>query len=137
MKNYGIFTSLALSIFFLSGCFPQGMTPVEFIDSSNEVALTINGMQVMTYKEGTHQIGYNDEEVQFRVSDDRFSNFFVVKCVDVPKEQGQTIEALLTYTTDNDILEKLCNFTVSKIDGDMIWLWDGKKKIGAVARLLR
>lgn len=137
MKNYGIFTSLALSIFFLSGCFPQGMTPEEFINSSDGVSLTINGQQVMTYKEGTHQIGYNDEEVQFRVSDDRFSNFFAVKCVDVPKEQGQTIEALLTYTTDNDILEKLCNFTVSKIDGDMVWLWDGKKKIGAVVRLLR
>ena len=137
MKNYGIFTSLALSIFFLSGCFPQGMTPEEFINSSDGVSLTINGKQVMTYKEGTHQIGYNDEEVQFRVSDDNFSNFFVVKCTAVPKEQGQTIESLLTYTTDSDILEKSCNFTVSKIEGDMVWLWDGKKKIGAVVRLLR
>ena len=137
MKNYGIFTSLALSIFFLSGCFPQGMTPEEFINSSDGVSLTINGKQVMTYKEGKHQIGYNDEEVQFRVSDDKFSNFFVVKCTEVPKEQGQTFEALLTYTTDNDILEKLCYFTVSKIDGDMVWLWDGSKKIGAVVRLLR
>lgn len=136
MKKNHIFF-LIFTILILTGCFREGMTLEKFLGSTDEISLTINGKTVMTYEEGTHQLGYNDADVIFRVSDDNFSNFFIVNCADFPQEEGQRTEALLTYTTDNDIIEKLCNFTVSKIEGDKIWLWDGSKKIGAVVRLLR
>lgn len=136
MKNKHIFT-LAITVLVAAGCIQEGMTSEEFISSAEDISLTINGKRVMTYKEGTHQLGYNDEDVIFRVSDDRFSNFFIVNCLEVPQEEGQKTEAVLTYTTADDTIEKYCNFTVSKIDGDRIWLWDGSKKIGAVVRLLR
>ncbi|MGN0189017.1 MAG: hypothetical protein ACI395_05830, partial [Candidatus Cryptobacteroides sp.] len=110
-KTYII--SAVLGLFLAAGCVDNSMKQDEFVSTADGISLTINGKTVMSYQSGKHQCGFNDKDATFRISDDNFSNFFVVDCKGkVPGEVGETIEASLTYTTDNDILTKSCQFTV-------------------------
>lgn len=137
MKNaYIIFAVIAfLSV---SSCVDNTLTETYFVSSYGDVGLTVNGKVTLSYKAGFHQCSYNDEKAVFRISDDTFNNYFIVDCKGkIPSAPGESVAATLTYTTIDDTPRTQCTFSVSKISGDKIWLWDDSKKIGAVVRLLR
>lgn len=130
--------SAVIAIISASSCVDNTLTEIDFVSSSGDIGLKVNGKVMLSYKAGTHQCSYNDEGAVFRVSDDTFNNYFIVDCKGkTPTVTGESITATLTYTTIDDTPQTQCSFSVSKISGEKIWLWDDSKKIGAVVRLLR
>ena len=68
--------------------------------------------------------------------DDDLNNFMVVTLGKMPSNVGDIVDASITYTTDDDILERAASFTVSRMDNDKCWLWNEKGKIGVVVTVL-
>lgn len=136
MKLHYIFLGAALALI-LSGCSNKSrMNEAEFVTTVSDISLTINGERILTYYEKNHQLAYDQGKSQFRVMDDDLNNFMVVTLGKMPSNVGDIVDASITYTTDDDILERAASFTVSRLDNDKCWLWNEKGKIGVVVTVL-
>ncbi len=136
MKLHYIFLCAAL-VLILSGCSSKSrMNEAEFVTTVSDISLTINGERIFTYYEKNHQLAYDEGKSQFRVMDDDLNNFMVVTLSKMPGNVGDIVDASITYTTDDDILERAASFTVSRMDNDKCWLWNEKGKIGVVVTVL-
>lgn len=136
MKLHYIFLGAALALI-LSGCSNKSrMNEAEFVTTVSDISLTINGERIFTYYEKNHQLAYDEGKSQFRVMDDDLNNFMVVTLSKMPGNVGDIVDASITYTTDDDILERAASFTVSRMDNDKCWLWNEKGKIGVVVTVL-
>lgn len=136
MKLHYIFLGAALALI-LSGCSNKSrMNEAEFVTTVSDISLTINGERIFTYYEKNHQLAYDDGKSQFRVMDDDLNNFMVVTLGKMPSNVGDIVDASITYTTDDDILERAASFTVSRMDNDKCWLWNEEGKIGVVVTVL-
>lgn len=136
MKLHYIFLGAALALI-LSGCSNKSrMNEAEFVTTVSDISLTINGERIFTYYEKNHQLAYDQGKSQFRVMDDDLNNFMVVTLGKMPSNVGDIVDASITYTTDDDILERAASFTVSRMDNDKCWLWNEKGKIGVVVTVL-
>ena len=136
MKLHYIFLGAALALI-LSGCSNKSrMNEAEFVTTVSDISLTINGERIFTYYEKNHQLAYDQGKSQFRVMDDDLDNFMVVTLSKMPGNVGDIVDASITYTTDDDILERAASFTVSRLDNDKCWLWNEKGKIGVVVTVL-
>ena len=91
----------------------------------------------MQYDSRKHQLAFSEKECMFRVMDDDLNNYFNVSLDRMPQNTGDVIPGTVIYTTDNDILQVSAEFTVSALKDDMVWLWDGSSKVGAVVQILR
>ena len=90
----------------------------------------------MTYDKKTCQIGYNDATHEFRLINDKLSDWVIFKSDATPANEGQKVTANLEYTVANGTrkLEGLV-FTVKKTAPDgQVWLWNEDKKIGIIMR---
>ena len=137
MKLHYIFLCAAL-VLILSGCSSKSrMNEAEFVTTVSDISLAINGERIFTYYEKNHQLAYDEGKSQFRVMDDDLNNYFNVSLDRMPQNTGDVIPGTVIYTTDNDILQVSAEFTVSALKDDMVWLWDGSSKVGAVVQILR
>lgn len=127
---------IALTLMMLSGC--VGPQPDEVLLPRTEISLTIKGDMIMEYDPATCQIGYNSERNEFRLVNDKISNWFILRTGATPADAGQQVKASLEYTSQSSIktLADLA-FSVEKTAPDgTIWLWNKDKKIGIIIKVL-
>ena len=121
-------------IFTAVGCQPEALT--ETLLTQTEVSLTFKGEVQMKYTPDTHQMSFNDRGREFRVHDDKLSEWFTVKYDKRPVSQGQTIVADVAWTaTKGTKRYKGISLTVEKTDETgLIWLWNESLRIGIIIK---
>lgn len=130
----------ACGIILISGCVKNGPA-YDALMSENEISLTVKGSEIMRYSPANHQIGYNSSEFEFRVHDDTFGNYFIIKLTRSPEGRsvGDKMTGDIIWTTfDNIKSRKSVDFKITRIEEGtgMLWLWNSKYKIAAVVRML-
>ena len=134
MRKYLYIIALVL---LCSGCKKKVEMDLEMYNS-NQISLMVKGRKVFTFDEGTCQLGYNRTLKQFRAGNDDMTSFFVLTCTDLPRTQGQEIQANLQWTSGSSV--KTSNgltFKVEKYeDTGLVWLWNSADKTGAVVKIL-
>ena len=92
----------------------------------------------MKFDENTCQLGFSDRNNEFRVLDDKLTNWFILRCDAVPSAVGQKMICELEYTTADDVKtfsDIVFNVEQTREDG-LVWLWNESKSIGIVIKLL-
>ncbi len=110
----------------------------EVLLQRSDISLTVRGELQMSYDENTYQLGHNETRNEFRVYDDKLTNWFILKCDTRPTSAGQKIKADLEYTTTKDTKTvRDLTFKVENTNSEgMIWLWNQQQKIGIVVKAL-
>lgn len=134
MKNLYIIMAIIAAL--ATGC--RGYDAEEVLLPRNDISLTIKGETIMSYEENSCQIGFNDERKEFRVLDNMLTDWFILRCEQIPSSQGQTIRAELEYTTVDDVKSITgLRLSVKKINTEgMVWMWEEEKEMGIVIKLL-
>ena len=92
----------------------------------------------MAYDQNLCQIGYNADTHEFRLINDKLTDWVIFRSDATPTDVGQKVKAYLEYTVKKDT--KAINgleFTVKKTSPDgHVWLWNQDKKIGIIIKLL-
>ena len=103
-----------------------------------DISLTVKGIDQITFKSETYQIGYDGQSNTFRVFDDDLAHWFVLTCNERPASEDQEIKADLAWTTPNATRSKKgLSFKVEKTDAEgHFWLWCKDEAIGVVVREL-
>ena len=129
---------IALSVLILPGCRERQTVETDpVMYESSQVSLMVKGKMVFTFSEGEGQLGYNATLKQFRAGNDDMTDYFVLTCGDLPRQQGQELRADLHWTEGNSTKSKSITFKVEKMDGTgLVWLWNAKDKTGAVVKIL-
>ena len=128
---------LALTLLLIYGCV-GGVQPTEVLLPRTDISLTIKGEVQMTYDQKTCQIGYNDGTHEFRLINDKLTDWVIFRSDATPTDEGQKVTAYLEYTAADDTrkMEGLA-FTVEKTAPDgHVWLWNEDKKIGIIIKTL-
>jgi hypothetical protein len=110
----------------------------EVLLGRSDISLTIKDELLVSFNENTCQLGYNTDRNEFRVYDEKFANWFILKCSADPTSEGQKIKADLEYTTDKDV-KSLTGLELSVVKTSpegLIWLWEDEKKIGIIIKNL-
>ena len=92
----------------------------------------------MTYEQNLCQIGYNAEAHEFRLVNDKLTDWVIFRSDATPTNVGQKVNAYLEYTVEKDTrtMDGL-TFTVEKTSPDgQVWLWNQDKKIGIIIKTL-
>ena len=135
MKSRHI-AGIVLALVSLYGC--VGPQPDEVLLPRTEVSLTVKGEVLMTYDQNLCQIGYNAESHEFRLVNDKLTDWVIFRSDATPTDIGQKVKAYLEYTVEKDTktIDGL-EFTVEKTNPDgQVWLWNKDKKIGIIIKLL-
>ncbi len=110
----------------------------EILLPREDISLTVKGEVQFSFNPLTCQMSHNSTTHEFRVFDDRLSEWFILKCAERPANEGQEVNADLTWTASSSTktMEGL-TFRIEKIDrSGKIWLWCKKKNIGIVIKNL-
>ena len=128
---------LALAVLASTGCKEKVEMDLEMYNSE-QVSLMVKGKKVFTYDEGTGQLGYNRTLRQFRTGNDDMTSFFVLTCSDLPREEGQEIQADIQWTSGSSVKTTSgVTLKVEKYDGTgLVWLWNAADKTGAIVKIL-
>ena len=123
---------LALAIISLYGC--VGPQPAEVLLPRTDISLTVKGEVMMTYDQKLCQIGYNDQSHEFRLVNDKLTDWVIFRSDAPPTEVGQKVKAYLEYTEEKATKTMSgLTFTVEKTSSDgQVWLWNQDKKIGII-----
>lgn len=125
---------LVMATLFIYGC--VGPQPAEVLLPRTDISLTVKGELQMTYDQKTCQIGYNEGIHEFRLVNDKLTDWVIFRSDATPTDEGQEVTASLEYTVADDTrkMEDLA-FTVEKTAPDgKVWLWNQDKKIGIIIR---
>ena len=108
----------------------------EILLDREDVSMTVKGEEQFVYDPMTCQLGYNEDDNEYRVINDDLGDWFVVRCSHRPTNSGQEIKADVTWTTANDIkTRKGLKFTVRKTSPDgLIWMWCKSEKMGVTVK---
>lgn len=133
---------IVITIFGVHGCIKSSFSENDFIEATtngnSDIVLMERGKILLEYNPMTWQLCFNDTEKEFRVQDDNLEYYYAIKCNRMPVTEGETIEGKLRWTTYNDNVSRIMQFTVSKINEDgKIWLWNAKYQIGVVVVAVR
>jgi len=110
----------------------------EILLTRSDISLTFRGGLEISYNPDTHQLGYNESRNEYRVYDDRISNWFILTCSAKPVSVGQSVTADISWTgrTGTKSIDDII-FMVEKTDEDgMVWLWNTSHSLGVVIRNL-
>ena len=127
---------ILLTIAIVTGC--TGLQPEEILLPRSEVSLTVKEEVVMAFDPATCQIGYNSERNEFRLVDNKISDWVIFRSDAVPTDVGQKVKASLEYTSRSNIKTMTdLTFSVEKTAPDgTTWLWNKDKKIGIIIKVL-
>ena len=127
---------ILLTIAIVTGC--VGLQPEEILLPRSEVSLTIKEEVAMAFDPATCQIGYNSERNEFRLVDNKVSDWVIFRSDAVPTDVGQKVKASLEYTSRSNIKTMTdLTFSVEKTAPDgTTWLWNKDKKIGIIIKVL-
>jgi len=108
----------------------------EFVQTTDELGLIIHGVPAFEYKAETCQVGYNTAKKEYRISDDKMSEYVILTVDKIPSLDGETT-GTLTYTTETNIITKtglhlkLVKQKSSAL-GNTMWYWNKKNSIGII-----
>ncbi len=127
---------MVLALVSLAACSPYDIE--EILLPRDEISFTVKGVDQITYNPLTWQISQNVTNNEFRVFDDKLSQWFMVRCDERPANEGQTLTAELSWTASSSTrIMKDLSFEVKKTDkSGMIWMWCEQKSIGIVIKNL-
>ena len=127
---------ILLTIAIVTGC--VGLQPEEILLPRSEVSLTVKEEVVMAFDPATCQIGYNSERNEFRLVDNKVSDWVIFRSDAVPTDVGQKVKASLEYTSRSNIKTMTdLTFSVEKTAPDgTTWLWNKDMKIGIIIKIL-
>lgn len=136
MKSRHI-AGIVLAVMSLYGCV-GGMQPAEVLLPRTDISLTIKGEVQMTYDQNLCQLGYNTQTNEFRLINDKLTDWVIFRSDATPNTVGQKVKAYLEYTAADDTKKmEGVEFTVEKTDSDgQVWLWNNDKKIGIIIKTL-
>ena len=127
-----ILTALALT-----GCKEKVEMDLDMYNS-DQVSLMVKGKKVFTFSEENGQLAFNRTLRQFRAGNDDMTEYFVLTCSELPRQEGQEIRADLKRGSGNS--NKTTSgivFKVEKYDGTgLVWLWNATDKTGAIVKIL-
>lgn len=105
----------------------------------DDISLTWKGIEQFVYEPSGCQLGFNAERKEFRAHTDNLSSWFVLSFSAIPTEEGDEIEADISWTGANDTRNmKSLEFQVKKASDDgMLWLWCKSAKIGVTIRIFK
>ncbi len=110
----------------------------EILLPREDISLTVKDIDQFSYNPLSCQMSHNSTTNEFRVFDDKLSQWFILKCGDRLSHEGQEVAADLTWTASSSTksLSGL-TFRIEKIDqSGKVWMWCKKKKIGIVIKNL-
>lgn len=118
----------------LAGCTTPSWSYGSMFSGNEDIALIWKGQKQVGYEEDSYQIGYNSGRHEYRVYDDKLSNWFIVRCSEKPVTEGQKITAEVSWAGKSRTKElKDVEFTVKKTDETgLVWLWSQKERIEVV-----
>ncbi len=128
--------ALTFTLFMAAACNPFDEEVI--LLPKEDVSFTIRGVDQFFYNQKTCQMAHNRTTNEFRVFDDKISNYFIVRCEEMPTSKGQQVKADVTWTSSRNIKRlKDLTFTVKKTDDSgKIWMWCEQKNIGIVIKNL-
>ena len=129
---------LALLVLAFTGCDNKKVEMDLDMYNSEQVSLMVRGKKVFVFDELNGQLAYNRTLRQFRAGNDDMSNYFVLTCNDLPREEGQEIRADLQWKSGNAVKNTSgVTLKVEKYDGTgLVWLWNATDKTGAIVKIL-
>lgn len=128
--------AILLVIFAASGCVEY--LPEELLLPMEDISMSVKGKEIMKFDENTCQLGFSDRNNEFRVLDDKLTDWFILRCDAVPSAVDQKVTCELEYTTPDNV-KTLSGvvFNVEQIREDgLVWLWNDLRSIGLVIKLL-
>ena len=107
--------------------------------SQSDISLTWRGEVQLSYTGKDYQMAYNDKDIEYRVYDDKLTNWFIIKCSEKPTAEGDIIIADVSWTGVKSIKNfKEKEFKVMKVDEHgQIWLQNSSDKIGIIIKNLQ
>ena len=97
-----------------------------FVDSSS-IQLSFKGKKILEYCPATFQLAFKASRKEFRMFDDQMKRWCIVTCSELPSEQGQKIDATVSWSTPESDGQEKVKMEVVKAVGDEYWLWCGNK----------
>lgn len=132
MKHWASILVIVLAAF--TGCISDDLSE-DFLNDDT-LRMEIKGYTTFLYDPLRCQVGFNREKCEFRVHTDNMSDFFIVRLDEMPAGENQLLNGTVQWTTGDDLHSKKTSFTVSKMDGDKIWLWSSQGRIAVVLQIL-
>ena len=137
MKRALEILSVLLLAALLQGC-SHTAEPDEAFLASNDLCLIEKGHSIHVYDPIGCQLGFSRTKKEFRVHDDKMSDYYVLTLNKIPVSAGDKVKGTLRWsgpsgvTTRQDVV-----FTVEKMDGEgRVWLWNSGKQIAVSVRIL-
>ena len=127
---------IILAALALTGCKEKVEMDLDMYNTE-QVSLMVKGKKVFTFSEDNGQLGFNRTLRQFRASNDDMSDYFVLTCSELPRQEGQEIRAELKRGSGSHKSTSNIVFKVEKYDDTgLVWLWNATDKTGAVVKIL-
>ena len=132
MKRLIIIAVLAAAV----SCSPYDID--EILLQRDDISMTLKGDEQFAYDPVTCQISHNSTTNEYRMFDDKLSNWLIVRCYERPSNDGQELIADVTWTASSSTrTRKGLTFRIEKTDGSgTIWMWCRQKSIGIVIKNL-
>ena len=127
---------LVLTFLLTTSC--VGLQPSEVLLPRTDISLTVKGDVQITYDHKLCQIGYNELNHEFRLINDKLTDWMIFRSDATPAEVGQKVNAYLEYTVADDTRKMSdVTFTVEKTDSEgLVWMWNHEKSIGLIIKIL-
>ena len=133
MKAYIYLAMLPLAV----SCIGANKMQEEFVETSPEECLVIDGKTIFTFEPDKCQESYSPERNEFRIGDDSMSNYYALKAESAPGAPGNTVMGDMRWTTDVDVRYKLgMEYKIVKSKGELRWLWCRRIRTGLVVRVI-
>ena len=134
MKRISI---IFMTIMALCSCVSYNMEEV-LLDRS-DISLTWKGSLQICYNPEKFQIGFNDTKLEYRVYDDKLTDWFRIKFSEMPSEEGQKVKADVNWTAEKGTRRyQNLELSVKRTDGQgLYWLWNESNKIGIIIKDIR
>ena len=133
MKAYIYLAMLPLAV----SCIGANKMQEEFVETSPEECLVIDGKTIFTFEPDKCQESYSPEKNEFRIGDDSMSNYYAFKAESALGATGSTVMGDLSWTTDVDVRYKLgMEYKIVKSKGELRWLWCRRTRTGLVVRVI-
>lgn len=121
------FLPIIAALLLAASCNPK--VDEEFLVSP-DICLQENGKMILKYESATCQMSSNPEKHRYRIMDDTMSRYYMVTLGEEPKSVGQKIIGDLRWSTGVSVENYTgVEFTVEKLEGGQVWLWNSRRKI--------
>lgn len=116
----------------------RGYDVDEVLLQREDISLTVKGDPHFIFNPLTCQFSHNSTTNEYRMFDDRLSDWVTLKCSQRPDTEGQSLTADISWTGSSSIrTEEGLKFVVQKTSAEgYVWLWNKSKSIGIVIKNL-